>query len=712
MARYILKGSVPKIVLAYLIACLLIVPEAFCGSGASALLPQGGHILVDIVFIISVVAMIGYWIFSLRRSVRHRTAELEAKNSELLKQIKLVDSMISNTTDAVFVKDSNGKYILINDAGARMVGKCVSEITGHDDRSFFPEDVAGRIIGDDKAIMDSGCVRTYEEEIKDKGGKSYDVLVTKGPLIDESGFVYGLYGIVRDISEIKRSERNLRDSEALFRSMFENHSAVMMLVDPATGRILDANPAAASFYGYDRAVIKNMLIRQINALPPDEIAAEMAMASQNKKNYFVFPHRLASGEIRTIEAYSSTIMLQERAILCSIIHDISDKIRIQSELTGKEEQLTYVLEGANDGFWDWNIASGEVIFSERWATMLGYDPGEIPPHVSSWEMLVHPDDMAGVREKLEEHLSGRTANYSSEHRLLKKNGDWLWILDRGKVVEWDCHGLPVRAAGTHSDIHERYNAQETVRMMREHLEELVLTRTGELAEAYNRLRAETAERRQSEEWLKSLSIIVEKAERSRIARDMHDSIGQSIYAIKFALEVLEKDCIASSGCNKADTISDLIADISSVSEELRDIIVALNPTIVKSRPLDEALNWLCGKIQSRNEVKIAFEGAGGFDSISSSIKLAYFRICQEALNNMQKHSNATRVSVKLRNDSGLLSLTVQDNGCGGAAFSTDTQYSGSGMAIMKERMELIEGRLTVNSPAGGGTVIHAEVHLP
>ena len=127
-----------------------------------------------------------------------------------------------------------------------------------------------------------------------------------------------------------------------------------------------------------------------------------------------------------------------------------------------------LLEASNDGFWDWNIATGEVYFSKRWAEMLGYEQDEIDPHVRSWEKIVHPDDMPHVMEVLQKHLNGETDYYETEHRVLTKNGEWKWILDRGRVICRDAHGTPLRASGSHTDITEKKrHEQERENLLRE-----------------------------------------------------------------------------------------------------------------------------------------------------------------------------------------------------------------------------------------------------
>ena len=111
-----------------------------------------------------------------------------------------------------------------------------------------------------------------------------------------------------------------------------------------------------------------------------------------------------------------------------------------------------LMEASHDGFWDWNIQTGEVYFSRRWAGMLGHKQEEFYPNVSSWEKIVHSDDMVNVREVLSRQHKGESHYYETKHRVLCKNGEWKWILDRGGVIARSPDGDPLRAVGSHVDI--------------------------------------------------------------------------------------------------------------------------------------------------------------------------------------------------------------------------------------------------------------------
>ncbi|MCP5115382.1 MAG: PAS domain S-box protein, partial [bacterium] len=135
----------------------------------------------------------------------------------------------------------------------------------------------------------------------------------------------------------------------------------------------------------------------------------------------------------------------------------------EEALRNSEQRLELALGGAELGLWDWNVPAGSITYNRRWAEMLGYSLDEIAPYATSWERLVHPEDRPRVMEKLDAHLRGETPFYETEHRLRAKSGTWIWVLDRGKVVERDGNGEPVRATGTHLDISDRKRAEEALR---------------------------------------------------------------------------------------------------------------------------------------------------------------------------------------------------------------------------------------------------------
>ena len=145
------------------------------------------------------------------------------------------------------------------------------------------------------------------------------------------------------------------------------------------------------------------------------------------------------------------------------ISNAIERERAEEALRKSEEQLSLALEGSGVGLWDWRVQTGETIFNERWAGILGYTLAELSPvSIKTWESLSHPDDLARSGELLQSHFSGKTPTYECEARMKHKDGHWVWVLDRGKVVEWDEASLPIRMTGTHLDITERVRHEEEI----------------------------------------------------------------------------------------------------------------------------------------------------------------------------------------------------------------------------------------------------------
>jgi len=150
---------------------------------------------------------------------------------------------------------------------------------------------------------------------------------------------------------------------------------------------------------------------------------------------------------------------------------VSERIRLfkygkekaEIELHKSEVQLSLVIKGANLGIWDWDIKNNSIIHNERWAEMLGYTLKELNNDFESWKAKIHPDDKKLTLKYLNAHLLGKFPSYEAEYRLMNKFGNWIWVLDRGRVIEFDKKENPLRATGTIVDITKRKQAEESLR---------------------------------------------------------------------------------------------------------------------------------------------------------------------------------------------------------------------------------------------------------
>ncbi|MFM7261059.1 MAG: PAS domain S-box protein [bacterium] len=144
--------------------------------------------------------------------------------------------------------------------------------------------------------------------------------------------------------------------------------------------------------------------------------------------------------------------------------DITESVRAREEIAATARRLSLVVAGADLGTWEWNLETNELLFNDRWSTMLGYSPIELGRHLHVWQRLLHPEDRVRVERTLHDHLEGRSDIYRVELRLLRKDGSYAWVLDAGKVSERDASGRPLRMSGIHLDIHDRQERRELERL--------------------------------------------------------------------------------------------------------------------------------------------------------------------------------------------------------------------------------------------------------
>ena len=160
-----------------------------------------------------------------------------------------------------------------------------------------------------------------------------------GGIYDNNGNVTRVLGINTDITQRKKAEESLKESEERYHSLFDNNHAIMLLINPDNGDIIDANPAATHFYGYNYDELLKMNIKDINVLSEEEIDDKMQKSISSQQNHFLFKHQLANREIRDVDVYSGTIVLGGKKLLYSIIHDVTDRVIAQNKLKESNEEL-------------------------------------------------------------------------------------------------------------------------------------------------------------------------------------------------------------------------------------------------------------------------------------------------------------------------------------------------------------------------------------
>ncbi|MBL8234152.1 MAG: PAS domain S-box protein [Bryobacterales bacterium] len=186
------------------------------------------------------------------------------------------------------------------------------------------------------------------------------------------------------------------------------------------------------------------------------------------------PMRLWDGTGMWFDASASLAETPYGALVLTIMRDITAQKRAEDQLRTERGRLDEFLSAMRVGTWDWNIQTGEVSFDKRWAEIVGYDSSELPASIETWHGLVHPEDRPVSGRLIAEHIAGAIAYYDCECRMRHKDGHWVWVHDRGRVVAWSEDGRPFRMAGTHTDITERKQMEAMLRKSRDEAQRLAL----------------------------------------------------------------------------------------------------------------------------------------------------------------------------------------------------------------------------------------------
>ncbi len=259
---------------------------------------------------------------------------------------------------------------------------------------------------------------------------------------------------VKAMLRLKDAERRLRDSEERFRMMFERHNAVMLLIEPVTGRIVDANKAAERFYGYTASQLLSMSVQDINALPPDKVATQRNLALEAQCKSFIFPHRLANGEVRTVEVHSSPIEQNGTNFLFSIVNDITDRKHAEDALLASEQKYRLLSENTSDVIWQLDLDLRFTYVNPAVERVTGYTQHEwigsrLSEHCDEENFMKMAQVASAAISK-----QGNSSEIFVEAVMLKKNKQPFPVEIVGKVIHGE-NGLSVALQGVTRDITER-----------------------------------------------------------------------------------------------------------------------------------------------------------------------------------------------------------------------------------------------------------------
>jgi len=695
--------------------------------------------------------------------------DLKQSERALRKSEEKYRGLVESLREGIWVVDRKGKTTFINPRMAQMLGYEPEELLGQP-LSFFMDNEGVNLCKQNLGRRRKGEKEIHDFDLIRKDGERIHALIETSPVRDDAGRYTGSIAAVTDITERKRAVESLKWELAINEALSQLYVPLMSSsssiddvsdiilrhakaltgsehgyvasIDPETGdlvvhtfsrmvkdqcRVGDVNKKFVFPKGKDgkynalwghalntgAAFVTNSPTKHpaSGAIPEGHVpinrflsvpvmlgedpVGQIALANKDgdyTEKDFQTTQRLAMhyalaiqrrrGDEALKEAYDTLEMrVRERTLDLAEANEklrkqIKERKRAEEALRESEKKYITLVEASLTGVFiqqDERIAFSNV----RFARMHGYTREEITGMASL--DLIHPDDRPTVQEYRKMRMRGESAPSEYEARELTKEGKAIWVTRRNTLIS--------------------YRGQPAV--------------LGNVVDITRRKEIETALRKSEQELrlLSSQLISAQEKERKRIAQELHDSIGQSLGAIKFSLENVLNQMSGDGSRPRVKLLGDIVPLTQKAIEEVRRIVMDLRPSTLDDLGILPTISWFCRQFQDIYS-GIRIDSAIDLEErdVPEDLKTVIYRVLQEALNNIAKHSGASRVRLSFRRWDNRVELVIEDNGTGfdlEEARSRESPETGFGLSSMKERTELSGGDFHLASNKGKGTKIRA-----
>lgn len=383
--------------------------------------------------------------------ISRNISERKAKEEELLK----LSYAVGQSPSSVMITDTDGNLEYVNSTFELITGYSASEAIGKNPKFLQSGKTTPETYKDLWNNIKAGNTWRGELLNKRKSGELFWESATISPIKDKLNNTTHYLGIKLDITQKKKSIELLKQSERKFRQIWENSADGMRLSDKS-GTIVAVNDAYCRMVELEKEKLEghDVTVAYLSGTSDDlplQIAEQFNDNSTKRK--FQTERVLWNGKKVFYDVTTAVVNISGgKNYVLSIIRDNTELRVIEQSLRLNENRLKQALEATRAGMWDWNMLTQEVYYSPNLLKLLGYDPDEQMDTEKFWQRTTHPDDLYDILKKVDDHLKQKEEFYENKFRKIRKNGDIIWVLDRGRVIEWDKYGNPVRMTGTMIDI--------------------------------------------------------------------------------------------------------------------------------------------------------------------------------------------------------------------------------------------------------------------
>jgi len=591
--------------------------------------------------------------------------------------------LVSSVTDyAIYLLDGAGRVASWNAGAERIKGYRADEIIGRSFSQFYtPEDHAQGVPEQNLAkARREGRFESEGWRLR-KDGSRFWALVVIDTVRNDAGEVIGFAKITRDISERRAMEQRLRESEERMRA-FTTHSPSVMCMKDRDGRYRFANDRFLERYSLRADQVLGRtdaeLFPRRQALAAAAHDAEVLARGEPLQ----YEERASLADGQRVSLVSKFPVFDASGTVTAIgvvASDITDRRVTEQALREQRTLLAEAQKIAGLGSWEWDPDTGRVSWSDELYRIFGVARQDVQPSFENYLERLHPEDRQQSGSMVARALIDNRP-FSMLERVVRPGGELRYVRSQGDVVRNE-RGKPIKVLVACLDITEQRHSEGALRQAAQDLHGL----TRRLVQA-------------------------EEAERRRLARELHDRVGQSLSALNINLDIISRDSQALPPALRQ-RLEDSLGLVDGTLQSIESVMADLRPPLLDEYGLGAALGWHSEEFARRTGVPVTVTDRtpDATKGARPEAAVALFRIAQEALNNVLKHAQARNVRIDVSATDEELILDVHDDGRG---FDPRAARRGRwGMTTMRERAEAAGGQLHVDATPGQGTRIHARVPL-
>jgi PAS domain S-box-containing protein len=574
-------------------------------------------------------------------------------------------SIVESTDDAIVSKNPGGIIVSWNRGAEHMFGFAEGEVIGQPITILIPRSLWLEEDTISQKTRAGETIDHYETVRVTKEGKEIDVSLTVSPLRDTSGRIIGASEIARDITKQRSAELELKNSEERFSKAFRYSPMALSLVSAKTNLYLDVNESFERMWGYSRGDVvgKSALEIGLWANPNERTRLTLKLESEGSLREAECEWRGKDGRTRIALASIELVEINGEQCFLGVVSDITNRKQAEQALMESEKRFRLMANTAPVPIWTSGADGFRDYFNHSWLEFTGRSFEEEVGN--GWLKFIHPEDVKEYNNTYSQAFNARKT-FQVQFRLRRHDGQYRWLVDVA-APRFNPDRSFAGYIGSCTDITERKAAEE-------------------LLATIGRKLIETQEQ-----------------ERKRIARELHDDINQRMALVANWLQTLEQRTPADLPLHKTE-LKNLWKLTNEISTAIEHVSHQLHPSKLHYLGLAAAIRSLCHECSLQYQIEIECAIQDVPDDLEESTSLALFRVVQESLRNVSKHSQARKVRVELTRRGKKIYLTVSDNGSG---FKTDAveQDPGLGLLSMRERLRIVDGEFSIESHPTLGTKV-------